>query len=192
MPRVGTTCPSQGRGATGDGVPLWLGRAALWSPVSAHSGDDPPVIARRSGIPIGQPNSAMRMSSGEPDLARGLGDHLRRAPHRCRGLSVGDRAEVVLASLPGLVFQAEVESIGWGVAQGSTDPATGLATIRNPSGWVREPQRFPVRLIFTGDRPQGVRYGGQANVVVFASDSTVLHAIGSAWIRLVSFLTYVS
>ena len=41
-------------------------------------------------------------------------------------MSAGDPAEVVLDSLPGSVFPAKVESIGWGVAQGNIDPVTGL------------------------------------------------------------------
>lgn len=107
-------------------------------------------------------------------------------------MSAGDAAEVVLDSLPGSVFAAQVESVGWGVADGSSDPATGLPTVRNSSGWVREPQRFLVRLNFVGDPPQGVRYGTQATVVVYADENPSLHAIGRFWIRLVSFLTYVS
>lgn len=107
-------------------------------------------------------------------------------------MSAGDPAEVVLDTLPGSVFTAQVESIGWGVAEGSSDPATGLPSIRNASGWVREPQRFPVRLNFVGEPPRGVRFGAQATVVVYAGDNPILHAIGRLWIRLVSVLTYVS
>ena len=105
-------------------------------------------------------------------------------------MSAGDSAEIVLDSLPGMTFAAEVESIGWGVSQGNSDPVTGLPTIRNPSGWIREPQRFTVRLNFKGERPKGVRFGAQANVVVYASDDPVLHSIGRFWIRMVSYLTY--
>ena len=107
-------------------------------------------------------------------------------------MSGGDPAEVVLDSLPGSVFPAKVESIGWGVAQGSIDPVTGLPTIRNQSGWVRDPQRFPVRVIFQGDPPRGVRFGTQANVVVQTGDNPVLNALGRFWIRVISVLTYVT
>ena len=57
---------------------------------------------------------------------------------------------------------------------------------------VREPQRFLVRLNFVGDPPQGIRYGTQATVVVYADENPILHALGGFWIRLVSVLTYVS
>lgn len=108
-------------------------------------------------------------------------------------MSSGDAAEVVIDSLPGTIFTARVESIGWGVSQGSVDPNTGLPTIRNSSGWVRDPQRFPVRLIFDGTLPRGgVRFGSQVNVVVYTGSNSVANALGAAWIRIIAILTYAS
>jgi multidrug resistance efflux pump len=107
-------------------------------------------------------------------------------------MAPGNDAEVVLDSLPGTVFPMRVESIGWGVSQASFDPATGLPSIRNQSGWVREPQRFPVRLVFKDTPPRGVRYGSQVNVVIYTGDNPVMNAVGHVWIRLISALTYVS
>jgi multidrug resistance efflux pump len=102
----------------------------------------------------------------------------------------GNVAEVVFDTFPGRVFEARVESIGWGVSLGGT--ASGLPTIRNDSGWIREPQRFPVRLVFDGRPPMGVRYGSQANVVIYTGQNPVMNALGALWIRLVSVLTYAS
>ncbi|RDJ27861.1 HlyD family secretion protein [Bosea caraganae] len=107
-------------------------------------------------------------------------------------ISTSDRAEVVFDSLPGSVFTAKVESIGWGVSQDSVDPNTGLPVIKDDSGWMRDPQRFPVRLIFDGAPPVGIRFGSQANVVVYSGRNPVANAIGAAWIRIISVLTYVS
>jgi multidrug resistance efflux pump len=107
----------------------------------------------------------------------------------------GDRAEVVFDVLPGRVFRATVANIGWGVARiGQTGPGGALPTIRNQSGWVRDPQRFLVRLdVLPDDIPPGtVRYNSQVNVIVYASDNPVTSAIGWLWIRLVSILTYVT
>lgn len=108
-------------------------------------------------------------------------------------VAVGNRAEVLFDALPGQVFPATVESVGFGVSQGGTDPNTGLPTIRNDSSWVKEAQRFPVRLTMEeAERPQGgVRYGSQATVVVYTGDNPVTNAWGSLWIRIVSVLTYV-
>ncbi|RYG10560.1 MAG: HlyD family secretion protein [Burkholderiales bacterium] len=107
-------------------------------------------------------------------------------------MSNADRAEIVIDSLPGSIFKAKVESIGWGVSQNSVDPSTGLPTIRNSSGWIRDPQRFPVRLIFDGDLPSRVRFGSQVNVVVYTGQNPVANAIGAAWIRILAILTYAS
>jgi multidrug resistance efflux pump len=107
---------------------------------------------------------------------------------------VGNRAEILFDALPGRLFPATVESVGFGVSQGNTDPSTGLPTIRSDSGWVKEAQRFPVRLnIAEADRPQGgVRYGSQATVIIYTGDNPVTNAWGSLWVRIVSVLTYVN
>jgi multidrug resistance efflux pump len=108
-------------------------------------------------------------------------------------MSASDRAELVFDSLPGAVFKAHVESIGWGVSQNSVDPTTGLPTIKNDSGWVRDPQRFPVRLIVDETPPRGmVRFGSQVNVVVYSGRNPVTNILGAVWIRIISILTYAS
>ena len=109
-------------------------------------------------------------------------------------VGVGNRAEVLFDALPGQLFPATVESVGFGVSQGGTDPSTGLPTIRNDSGWVKEAQRFPVRLtIEEAERPKGgVRYGSQATVVIYTGDNPVTNAWGSLSIRIRSVLTYVN
>jgi multidrug resistance efflux pump len=107
-------------------------------------------------------------------------------------MAPGNKAEVVLDLQPGRVFAMRVESVGWGVSQGNVDPSTGLPSIRNESGWVREPQRFPVRLVFTDTQPRGIRYGSQVNAVIYTGGNPVMNAVGHVWIRLISVLTYVS
>lgn len=107
-------------------------------------------------------------------------------------VAAGNRADVLFDVLPGQVFGATVESVGMGVAQGNVDPKTGLPKISTDSGWVRTPQSFPVRLILDEGRPKGVRYGSQANVVIYTGDNPVTNAIGRIWMRVLSVLTYVS
>jgi multidrug resistance efflux pump len=107
-------------------------------------------------------------------------------------VAAGNRADVLFDVLPGQVFGATVESVGMGVAQGNVDPKTGLPKISTESGWVRTPQSFPVRLILDEGRPKGVRYGSQANVVIYTGDNPVTNAIGRIWMRVLSVLTYVS
>jgi len=58
---------------------------------------------------------------------------------------------------------------------------------------VRDPQRFPVRLI-DDETPQrgSVRFGSQVNVVVYAGNNPVTDALGAVFIRVISILTYAS
>lgn len=118
------------------------------------------------------------------------------APMRENSLGVlapGQRAEVVLDTLPGRVFGATVSSIGWGVASGSVDPATGLPEVAMQTGWLTDPERFPVQLAFDPrDLPRGARYGSKAAVIVYAGDNAVMNAAAWLRIRLISVLTYVS
>ena len=106
----------------------------------------------------------------------------------------GDPVELVLDTLPGRVFAAKVQSVGWGVSQGSIDPDTGLPKINESMGLVRNPQRFTVKIEPNREDyvPGSVRYGSQANVIVYATDNAIVNAIGAFWIRLVAILTYVS
>ena len=80
----------------------------------------------------------------------------------------GDPVELVLDTLPGRIFAAKVESVGWGVSQGSIDPDTGLPKINEPMGLVRNPQRFTVKIEPNREDyvPGSVRYGSQANAIV--------------------------
>jgi multidrug resistance efflux pump len=108
-------------------------------------------------------------------------------------VKTGAPVGLVLDTLPGRVFAGKVVSIGWGVSQGSIDSGTGLPTINEPKGLVRTPQRFTVKIEYREDyEPGTVRYGSQANVIVYATDNVVVNAIGTLWMRLVSILTYVS
>jgi multidrug resistance efflux pump len=107
----------------------------------------------------------------------------------------GSRAEVVFDVLPGRVFAAKVQSVGWGVAQQSGESSSrgGLPTIKNQSGWIREPQRLWVRLeLLTARPPRGVKMGSQVNVIVYASDDVITRSLGWFWIRVVAVLTFLS
>ena len=107
----------------------------------------------------------------------------------------GDRALVVFDDRPGEVFPARVESVGWGIAQGGEAPTGTLPTVDAPKGWLREPQRFPVRVVL--DAPTDAskklapgRSGAQANVVVLTRESSVMNPLARLWIRIISLLSY--
>jgi multidrug resistance efflux pump len=107
----------------------------------------------------------------------------------------GDHAYVVFDDLPGRVFAAHVESVGWGIAQGGEEPKGQLPKIDAPSGWLREPQRFPVRVVLdppadASDKLPPGRSGAQANVVILTRDRSLLNPISRLWIWMVAMLSY--
>jgi multidrug resistance efflux pump len=118
------------------------------------------------------------------------------APMRENSLGVlapGQRAEVVLDVLPGRVFDATVTSIGWGISSGSADPATGLPNSPAETGWLTNPEQFPVQLAFDPQNlPRGARYGSKAAMMVYAGDNALMDMIGRLRMRLIAILTYVS
>ena len=105
----------------------------------------------------------------------------------------GQRAEVVLDTMPGKVFPALVRSKGWGIAGENVDPNSGLPKSTQQSSWLTDPQRFPVILQFDeSDRPTDMRFGSRVAVIVYSGDNKIMNAIAWARIRLISWLTFVS
>ena len=106
----------------------------------------------------------------------------------------GDTALVVFDEQPGHVFKAHVDSLGWGVAQGSDTPTGQLPDISAPSGWLREPQRFPVRVVVDpvdkDELQPNARSGAYANVVVLTQGAGLFNPLARVWIRVVSWLSY--
>lgn len=99
--------------------------------------------------------------------------------------------EIVFDVLPGQIFTGRVESIGWGVSNYNSGSQGGLPTIKNQTGWIRDPQRFPVRIeLDAEDYVPGLRHGSQANVIIYTGDNSIANWLGELWIRLVSVLTY--
>lgn len=116
------------------------------------------------------------------------------ASYRENGLEhvqAGAPVEIVFDVLPGQIFTGRVDSVGWGVSNYNSGQLGGLPTIRNQTGWIRDPQRFPVRIEVDveGNLP-GLRHGSQANVIIYTGENSIANWLGGIWIRLVSVLTY--
>jgi len=106
----------------------------------------------------------------------------------------GDAVLVAFDEQPGHVFKGRVDSLGWGVAQGGDTPNGQLPDITAPNGWLREPQRFPVRIEVAAVpedevQPPG-RSGAQANVVVITGHAWMFKPLAHIWIRVVAWLSY--
>ena len=107
----------------------------------------------------------------------------------------GQDVTVALDIQPGKLFRGRVQSIGWGVSQGDEAPTGQLASQPDDQGWLRDPQRFPVRILVLPDdaREAGIdvgRSGAQANVIIFTDDGSILNPIGRLWIKVVALFSY--
>ena len=102
----------------------------------------------------------------------------------------GDPVEFVLDVAPGKVFKGKVRSLGYGVNSGSNERGK-LPDVKGNSSWLRDPQRFPV--IIAMDNQEMLPYsrlGGQADVVVFTGDRSLLNMLGRWRLRLNGLLSY--
>jgi multidrug resistance efflux pump len=107
----------------------------------------------------------------------------------------GQDVTIALDVKPGKLFRGKVHSIGWGVSQGDEAPTGQLSTMPADQGWLRDPQRFPVRILVLPDEAKeaGIdlgRSGAQANVLIFTSDKSIMNPIGRLWIKIVALLSY--
>lgn len=107
----------------------------------------------------------------------------------------GQDVTIALDIKPGKLFRGRVHSVGWGVSQGDEAPTGQLASQPDDQGWLRDPQRFPVRILVLPDEAKeaGIdvgRSGAQANVIIFANDGSIMNPIGRLWIKVIAMLSY--
>jgi multidrug resistance efflux pump len=108
-------------------------------------------------------------------------------------IKIGMPVEIAFDIRPGRIYNGHVSGFGYGISNRSVDARTGLPTIHNQSGWVRDPQRMPVRVVLDDKiRPGSLRYGSQATVVVYTSGNFVVNAIAWLQMRFLTVLSYVS
>lgn len=143
--------------------------------------------------------SGQYVSPGQPLLsflesgARWISADMRE--NQLGNVTPGQRVTIALDVKPGKLFHGQVQSVGWGVSQGNEAPTGQLSSVPAESGWLREPQRFPVRILVSPDEAKkaGIdigRSGAQANVIIFTDDHSILNPIGRVWIKLVALLSY--
>ena len=105
-------------------------------------------------------------------------------------MKVGNPVEFVLDVAPGKVFKGKIRSLGYGVSSGSNERGK-LPDVKGTSGWLRDPQRFPVIIVMDNQEvlPYS-RLGGQADVVVFTGKHPLLNLLGRWRLRINSWLSY--
>ena len=105
-------------------------------------------------------------------------------------MKVGDPVEFVLDVAPGKVFKGKIRSVGYGVSSGSNERGK-LPDVKGTSGWLRDPQRFPVIIVMDNQQVLPFsRLGGQADVVVFTGKHPLLNLLGRWRLRINSWLSY--
>ena len=110
--------------------------------------------------------------------------------------AVGSPAEVVLDIHPGRILEGRIESFGGAVSVSGADTPGKLASAPIAKGFLRDPERFPVRIVLSGHEAGDaeddlkLQLNGQADVILYLSENTLLNFIGRAYIRAVSYLTY--
>jgi multidrug resistance efflux pump len=107
----------------------------------------------------------------------------------------GQEVLLALDILPGKLFHGRVNSVGWGVSQGDEAPTGQLASNPPDQGWLRDPQRFPVRILLDPEdaKEAGIdigRSGAQANVMIFTEEDSIMNPIGRLWLKIVALLSY--
>lgn len=107
-------------------------------------------------------------------------------------LGAGDPVEILLDAAPGEVFHGTVRSIGFGVSQGGPSSKGDLPQVSQTTGWLRQPQRFPVIVDLGQEVPTEVlRVGAQASVMAFTRERSVLNPLGRLMMRFLSLMSYV-
>ncbi|MCT8161288.1 HlyD family secretion protein [Pseudoruegeria sp. SHC-113] len=109
---------------------------------------------------------------------------------------VGAPVEVVLNMHPGRVLQGRIESFSAAVSVTGSDAPGALASAPSTTGFLREPERFPVRIVLPGyeagslEDDLRLQLNGQADVILYPTDNGFMNFIGRMYIRAAAFLSY--
>ncbi|TCL01598.1 multidrug resistance efflux pump [Shimia isoporae] len=111
-------------------------------------------------------------------------------------IKIGDPVDIVLDMHPGRIWKGEVASLSPASSDGTSTKPGEPTAIPRVSGWLRDPQRFALRIIipeFTkGDENDEIRFNmnGQADVIVYTGENFFLNTVGRIYIKIVSWFSY--
>jgi multidrug resistance efflux pump len=107
-------------------------------------------------------------------------------------LEPGAPVWILLDAVPGEIFHGTIRSVGLGVSSGGPSSRGALPNVSPTSGWLRQPQQFPVIIDLGEEVPkEELRVGAQASVMVFTRERALLNPIGRLIMRVFSLLSYV-
>jgi len=107
-------------------------------------------------------------------------------------IAAGDRVDIVLDAAPGRIFRGGVESIAYGVEQSLAAGLEGdLPTPVERREWLRDAQRFPVRIAFLERDPTiPIRVGAGASIAIHTADAGLMSPFARAWMWIVAHARY--
>lgn len=116
-------------------------------------------------------------------------------------IAIGDPVDIVLDAHPGRVFTGKVVSLNAGASATSLNLSnnsnSNLPPTPRMTGWMRDPQRFPVRIVLDGhetarlDDDVTFRFNGQADIMVYTKSSNgFMDAIAKVWMKFISYISY--
>ena len=109
-------------------------------------------------------------------------------------IKIDDKVDFILDAAPGRIFNGIVRSLGAGVSSDQALVRGQLPSIKNKSGWLRPPQKFPVIISFSKEDKEVMKHfklGGQVDVVVYTGNHSILNTIAKFRIWINSKLSYV-
>lgn len=107
-------------------------------------------------------------------------------------LEPGTPVRILLDVVPGRIFMGSVRSVGFGVRQSGTTSRGELPQVSTTTGWLRQPQRFPVIVDLGEDvPPEMLRVGAQVSVMAFTGREGLLNPLGRLVMRFLTIMSYV-
>lgn len=107
-------------------------------------------------------------------------------------IELGEKVDFVLDIAPGRKFSGRVRSVGYAVSSSQDVNRGGLPNVEGRTGWLRDPQRFPVVISIEDTLVKKYfRIGGQVDVVIYSDKYELLNALARFRLWLNSMLSYV-
>ena len=97
---------------------------------------------------------------------------------------------VAFQAVPGRLWKAQVQAVGFGVSQGQGSPSGMLPDVRNQTAWIPASQRFQVRLTLddAGDLP--LRVGMTGSVSVYTSETRLVGPLTELVHKILAWFYY--